>query len=144
MKRYALTSPKFEGQIIFGFDDDDIMIYYHNETDMTTIAHEWMQQHLPIKDEDIQPLAKLIQGSLELMPEDLSFNNFWDQYGKKINKSRCEDLYKKLSDAKKLQAILSIKHYDNYLQRITWNRSKADGETYLRKKMYETDWKNER
>ncbi len=143
MKKYVLTSQSFEGQVMFWFNEEGLMIFYHNESEMNKAQQEWLLANLPLTVDMIALVTAKIKGSLEQLPEDISFDTFWDLYAKKLNRIRAEKLYNKLNEGDKLKAINSIKHYDNYLQRNSW-RSKADPDTYLRNQSYLTEWKNER
>jgi hypothetical protein len=71
---------------------------------------------------------------------EVSFKMFWDKYGKKINRLRCEALWKKLSLVEQVEAYTGIQPYDKYLQIENW-RSKADPDTYLRNKFYQNEYK---
>lgn len=144
MKKYILTSPSFDGNVIFGYDDDhELLSLYSNESEMNSQQRAWLLKNLPCGIAQVSQLAKLIKGKLEEMPEDISFNSFWEAYKKKINKVRTEPLFNKLSDADKLTAIRRIRPYDDYLSRTNF-RGKADPENYLKKRMFETDWSKER
>ncbi|TAN18809.1 MAG: hypothetical protein EPN37_04415 [Chitinophagaceae bacterium] len=141
MKKFILTSSKFEGQVTFGYNEKDILIFLHNEAQMNNTQHNWLIHHLPACSEEIQKLNKILQGKLEELPEDLSLDRFWQLYNKKINRKRCEPLWKKMKEAEKMQCLRSIPHYEQYLNRINW-REKADPENYLKKAMYQNDWRN--
>lgn len=143
MKKFVLTSPKLQGQVTFGYNDDGFLIFFHNEAEMNREQHQWMLNNNPGLQQNITILAQIIQGRLEELPEDLSFDRFWVDYGKKINKARCIPLYNKLKDADKMLCLRGIRPYDRYLNRNPW-RGKADPETYLKKRMFETDWDKER
>lgn len=143
MKKYVLTSPRFAGNVTFWYNEDDILVYFHNEAEMNIQQHSWLLRHLPTQEDAIKPLSSVIEGTLELLPEDLSFDRFWNAYARKVNRARVEPMWKKMSDAEKLQAIMQIKPYERYLQR-TGFRGKADPENYLRKGYFTTDWNKER
>lgn len=142
MRKYILTSPRFTGHVTFGYDDADNLIFYHNETEEEAVIN-WLKRNLPVNDAELSQLQTKIKGTIKEVPEDLSFDTFWDKYDKKINRKRCEPMWKKLSDAERMQAITNIKPYELYLER-TGFRGKADPENYLKKEHYAVDWKREK
>lgn len=143
MRKFVLTSQMFTGSVTFGFNEDGWLNYFNNEADFDNTQHGWLlnieKNVFPRHVSQIEALAKVIKGRLEEVPPDLSFDAFWDAYGKKINRKRAELLYKKMSEPQRLKCILSIKPYQNYLGRVKW-RTQADPDTYLRNENYETDW----
>lgn len=142
MKKYILTSPRFNGSVTFGYDEADNLVFYHNESDNEAVVM-WLKRNLPTNEAELNALQKRIEGSIKEVPPDLTFDTFWSKYDKKINRKRCEPMWKKLSDAEKTQAISNIKPYEQYLGR-TGYRGKADPENYLRRELYATDWKKEK
>lgn len=76
-----------------------------------------------------------------VMESEVTFEEFWNAYGNKVNPIRCKPVFAKLSTADKTMAIKCISAYNRYLARNTW-RNKADPETWLKKKMWETGWDN--
>lgn len=73
---------------------------------------------------------------------DLSFESFWNLYGKKIGKKvTTENTWKRLSKKDKLNAIIGIRHYDNHLRRNI-GIAKAYASTYLNQRYWENDYKS--
>lgn len=144
MKKYILTSPKFTGTVVFGYSPDtDFLKLYHNESEMSDQQQVWLLQHLPYSLAEVVSLAKKISGTLEEIPQDISFDVFWELYGRKVNLKRCKPLFDGLSDENKLLAITRIKPYFKYCER-TGFRGKADPDKFLRNQYFETDWTKER
>jgi len=141
MKKYILTSPRFTGHVTFGYDEADNLIFYHNESENEAVVG-WLKRNLPVNEAELTLLQKKIEGSIKEVPADLSFDTFWKAYDMKINRKRSEPMYKKLSDAEKMQAISNIKAYESYLQRT--GIRKAHPENYLNKEYYAVDWKREK
>ena len=142
MKKYILTSPLFQGSVEFGFSDEGFLVFYHNDSYMNAQQQMWLLNKVPRTIELVTPLAQEIKGKLEEIPEDLSFDAFWVKYDKKINRKRCEPLWKKLKDAERLQVLRNIEPYKAYLKRSGW-RGQADPEKYLRDRYFETNWNSE-
>ena len=66
----------------------------------------------------------------------VTFEQFWNRYNKKINRKRCEPLWRKLSAPKQFAAYKGIAAYEKYLKRESW-RGKLDPENYLRNEIWE-------
>lgn len=139
MKKFILTSPRFIGSIIFAFNEEGILITYINETDLAAEGLNWMLSFLPNHVDHLAPLGKKITGKIEEVPMDISFEAFWEAYNQKINKKRCIDLYKKLSDTDKPLCVMAIKAYQKYCNGK--GRAIADPEKYLAHRYFETDWR---
>ncbi len=133
----------FKGSVEFGFSDEDFLIYFHNDSEMNAEQQMWLLNKVPRTIHLINELATTIKGKLEEIPVDLSFDAFWTKYGKKINRKRCEPLWKKLKDTERMQALRSIEPYKAYLQRSGF-RGQLDPENYLKNGSYETNWNSEK
>jgi hypothetical protein len=143
MKKYVLTSTSFIGNVTFGYNDIGQLVFFDNSSKMDANQHAWLLNNLPTASPVLEIIKTKIKGTIEEIPEDISFDAFWNKYDKKINRKRCEPLWKKLSDADKLCAIKNIKPYEDYLQR-TGFRGKCDPENYFKKEYHLVDWKKER
>lgn len=138
MKKMILTSPKYTGQITFGYSDTGQLLFYHNECDLDHTKLEWLLPNLPIYETQLLTLKIKLQGTLIEAQIDISFDAFWDAYKIKHNRKRAEPLYQKLSDQDKTIAILKIKSYQQYC--ANKSRGIADPEKYLRDRFFDTDW----
>lgn len=143
MKKYNLTFTNLKGDLCLGYNETGFLILYENRTSMTDEAINWVLRNFATHESELNAFAQKCKATVELIPVDLSFNAFWNAYGKKINKIRCEILYKKLNETERLKCLQNVKHYDNYLQRSGF-RAKADPENYLKKQYFLTDWRKER
>lgn len=137
MRKFILTSPKFTGQATFGYDENGHLVFYHNEIpDKAVII--WMKRFLPLDEVELTTFKIKVHASVTEIPEDLTFDRFWNAYDKKINKKRTEPLFERLADAEKMQVIMCIKDYKDYC--YYKHRGIADPEKYLRDRFFETDW----
>lgn len=141
MRKFVLTSSLFAGSVTFGFNESGWLVLLNNEAEFNDVQYKWLfeDHRFPKRIEAVTVLASLIKGKLEEVPPDISFDAFWNAYGRKVNRKRCEGLYKKMSDAQRLKCVLSIQPYLSYLARVKW-RNQADPDTYLRQEMYDSDW----
>lgn len=138
MNKYLLTSKAFVGSVVFGYRDG-ILTLFENDTEMTYEQIKWCAEHLPTHEEQLEELRRVIKGSIQEVPPATDFDTFWQTYGKKINKKRCEPLWKKLTEADRALAIMSVRAYDGYLKRSN-GRAKMDPENYLRKESFRNEW----
>lgn len=137
MKKYILTSASFTGSVVFGYVSG-WLTFYHNESEMSEEQLRWCAKHLPVEETHLEDLGKLIKGRIRPADIDLSFDSFWESYGHKRNRHRCEPLWKKMNDTKRTQAIMSIEPYENYLRKK--NIAKKLPENYLKHQEYLNDW----
>ncbi|TFF35227.1 hypothetical protein [Mucilaginibacter psychrotolerans] len=138
MKKIVLTSPKFSGSITFGYSDTGQLLFYHNQTDLDHAKNEWLLPNLPIIEIHLLSLKAKLQGTLTEVPEDTSFEAFWEVYNRKINRKRSEPLYEKLSAGDRLLAITRAKPYQKF--RAGKGQEIADPEKYLRDRFFDTNW----
>lgn len=107
-----------------------------------TLTHGQLKKFLDTAQTDLADISKWFEGTAAKVievPLEVTFEMFWNMYGKKINRIRAVKLWDKLSTAERMNAILGISKYNNYLQRESW-RSKADPETYLSGKYWENEY----
>lgn len=88
-------------------------------------------QHI---EQTLGPGCTIVEASYEV-----SFEQFWNAYGHKINRKRCEAIWGRMSAEKRVQAWTGVTAYDRFLKRNEW-RKKADPETYLSKEYYLNEW----
>lgn len=67
------------------------------------------------------------------------FEDFYNQYGRKINRARAEKQWAKMNNNERHSAIKSIKKYESFLKMNQW-RQKQDPDTFLNAKMWESDF----
>jgi len=139
MKRYILTSKKFIGQIFLAFNNRGTVA----AVDMTTAeldAHSTghFLRSIPVLESN---LAKSFSSEVTIVAEDfqVSFDDFWNSYDKKINKKRCIPLWNKLNLNQQVAAYYGIRKYDAFLKAS--NRIKCDPENYIRNEMWENEYK---
>lgn len=140
MTKYVMTSGRFEGKILFGFNGG-FLVFFENQSDLSELGIRWLFTHFPFTLEALEQMRGRISGKLDLVPSDLSFDTFWEAYAKKVNRKRCEPLWKRLSDAEKMTCLQSIPAYNSYLKRMG-NRAKLDPENYLKREAFQNPWQS--
>lgn len=138
--KYVMTSKKFEGEVFFGYNELGRLTYYENASDMPDDHHVWLIKNLPGELARIEVLKSTIQGRIQEVPMEVTFEAFYDPFPRHRNKHRCIPLWKKLSEKHKIMAILSVEPYKNYLKRTGCFAQLP--ETYLQKQEYLNDWRS--
>jgi hypothetical protein len=143
MRRFILTSPLIHGSIDIIYGDSGLVqkVDFTDTTAAMGIRRTLLNRiaKFPLID-DAQQIIEGSQSTLVEAGFEVTFEMFWSKYNKKINRKRCEDLWKKMSKTKQVKAYYGIAAYDKYLSKEEW-RSKADPENYLRKEMFDNEWK---
>jgi len=138
IQKYLMKSQSFEGTVTFGFDAEGMLKFYDNESEMNQEQSAWLLRNFPFSLEHLKQVQSKIKGKLEEIPADLSFEVFWKAYNHKRNKIRCEPIWKKMKDTERLECLMNIKSYENYLRRS--GIAKLNPENYLKRKEYLNNW----
>lgn len=138
MKKYILTSQSFKGNIFFGYEEG-FLVHYDNQSQMEPVQLRWLLTNFPLTFKNLEAIKPKIKGRIEEVPVDVSFDGFWEAYGKKLNRKRCEPLWRKLTESDQITCIKSIPAYNSYLKRMN-GRAKLDPENYLRTEAFQNPW----
>lgn len=139
MRRYAVTSPNFEGEMIFGYDSEGVLKYYENNAELQTEHLIWLSRNFPFSDVDLPKIVKT--GKIKEIT-DLSFERIWKDYAFKVgNKARAEKLWYKLSESERIAVFESLSKYKYYL-RTHQGLMQAYLETYLSQRRWENEFNN--
>jgi hypothetical protein len=142
MNRYILTSIHYTGGVQFNYDNEGLLVFYSVlDADLTKTQLVTLLKKLPREEWDLAALNETKYFTIKKLDEDLSFENFWAQYDKKIHPNRCEPLWKKLSEVKRLAALKSIGAYDAYLRRT--GVAKCNPQNYIIREYWKTNWSKE-
>jgi hypothetical protein len=140
MKKYAVTSSSFTGEVYYTFDDNGLLVCMELKSIVEPAIHAKLCAVVPQTEVTLlkwkQSNTKLVITEVGL---DISFENFWNRYNYKVGKKEAEAAWKKLSDAKKVKAIASIVLYDKYL--AGKGIDKIYPERYLKKERFEDEYK---
>jgi hypothetical protein len=142
MTKYILTSEHFTGALQFDYDNDSLLVFY-SATD-AVLSHQQLVgllRKIPRVEGELPTLNETGYFKIRKLDEDISWENFWEQYAQKIHPHRCEPIWKKMSDIKKLAAIKTIGPYNTYVERK--GIAKANPENYLKKEYWKTNWSKE-
>ncbi|WP_080058312.1 hypothetical protein [Spirosoma aerolatum] len=142
MRRYLLTSTRFEGELSFAYDSEGILQAFSCEARLSNDQRDWLHSRFPFQEYGFRALVNDSKTLIiKLVDADLSFAHFWESYGYKVgHKSRAEKLWAKLPDSDKLKVLESIPGYVYYIQTRP-HMEQLYPETYLSQRRFETDYK---
>lgn len=141
MIKLIATSETFTGEVHIIYGDDNILLCLDfQQAELNIQQRHYLKERTPIVYGE-QFAGHFGNARLAFVQEgyEVSFDMFWNAYGKKINAKRCEAIWNKMSKGDRAKAYFGLFAYLRYLQEQSW-RSKADPETYLKKQMWLTDW----
>jgi hypothetical protein len=132
MRKFVIEGVHFAGQLVFGYNTENICVFFSNEAELTTPQLKWLSANFPFVDDQLPvtfPKSKIKEIT------DLSFETFWEVYDNKVGgKAIAEKLWNSLGEADKLNAIDYMKKYNYHLK--TTGQAKAHPKTYLRGKYW--------
>lgn len=143
MNRYIITSPGFTGEInvLYGLDNKLLYIDFM-KSDMSEEQIDFFKRKLPVIYND-SFLEAFGSSRLNVVKEGyvVSFEQWWNRYELKRNRDRCLKLWNKLSTADQVNAFFKLPMYLRHLSLNPW-KTKADPDTYLRNRYWESEWKS--
>lgn len=87
----------------------------------------------------------VMTGKIKIVIEDCEVDfdaDFWEPYGSKINRLRCEKMWKNMSKVERALAVKGVNSYNRHLKTVGWGKNKMNPQTFLRDRAWETDWDN--
>lgn len=139
MRDYVFTSEHFDGQILFSYDNEGVLVYFENKAYLTDVQLRYLSENFPFS---VNDLGK-IKGQKGVITEitDLSFDKFWNAYNKKLgNKAKAEKLWNQLSESERIEVLEALPRYDYYLQTHP-GIEKAYPTTFLNQRRWENEFK---
>lgn len=136
-KAYLLTSPKFEGSILFKYGLNGLLTEIKISAQMEPAHQAWLLQHLPYHIRHIAAFKKQSPSiEFEEMPVDLSFEHFWKTYGNFAGKKKhCRTLWNNLSDAERSKCLNFLPIYKS--AKVRDGTALAYPETYINQRNWE-------
>lgn len=130
---------KLQIHATLNFDESKRLIGFDLKGDITEGSHQYLIGILPLTETDMHnKLGQRPNVKIEPIPEDLSFEKFWDTYNHKYgSKPRAERLWMSLPEAEKMKAMRHLNQYEYYLK-CNPGIAKAHASTYLN----QTRWNN--
>lgn len=142
MKTYHITSSKWGGFVKLVYDRTGVLCYLDLlQAEMDT---EQKVSFLFALSHELVDLPKLVEISKAITITEVhevpTFEQFWELYNYKVSKHKVTKLWEKLTDSDKLEAVMSIKPYDKYVE--SRGIAKKYPDTYIRNRDFETDWRS--
>lgn len=139
--KYMLKHKKVNGSILLTYNEDNRVVEFSFNCDITTEIWEYIISHFPCT-KDVLETKFYKNFEIILVHTDLSFMAFWDLYNLKVgNKKRTEKLYNALTEHERVQAFAGAKRYANYLA-LKPNQDKCYPETFLSQRRWENSFNN--
>lgn len=139
MNLYYITSPRFTGAVEILYNASGLLTRIEfGKTNMNMLQVSKFKEQIPAVESLLSECFKdvtIVQGTYEI-----SFEEFWIAYGKKINRKRCEPIWQRMNSAVRVAAFMGIKPYDEFLQSQP-GRKKLDPENYLKFESWNNEWK---
>ena len=138
MRKYVLTSPEFEGELIFGYNTEGVLVFYENKAELKTEHLVWLSGHFPHVSDHLPRIVR--KGKITEIT-DLSFERFWNEYGFKVgNKKRAEKLWVALQESERIAVFEHLPKYNYYLK-THQGLMKAYPETFLNQRRWENEFR---
>jgi hypothetical protein len=144
--KLSITAATLKGNIILGYADGQLELVDASDAQPSKTQLDYILKHAPrqLTDNWKEELTEFI-GTTKMhvtsVRDEVKFDDWWTAYGKKVNRLRCEPLWAKLKPEDIYHILDNVAAYHHYLKR-TGYRNQADPENYLRKRMFENDWKS--
>lgn len=141
MTQYFITHSSYTGEIKVVYNQDKLLDGFDcSSTNLSERRRAIFKEVIPVRIEDLEGIKEVIKGCHIIAEElEISFDMFWNKYDKKINRKRCEPLWRKLSKAKQYAAYNGIAAYNRYLH-STGFRGKQDPDNYLRNETWTSEF----
>jgi hypothetical protein len=137
VKKYALTSNNFKGEIICTYNDDDLLVNFDlTGAELTAEQQQYFFMHPAVNVSELEALTNKAKSlRVQELHEKIDFVAFWNKYDDKINSSRKRTLAKwnKMSDCDRARAYQYI---FKYFASIPSGTRKKYAETYLNAELW--------
>lgn len=141
MKRFLIAAPAYTGDAELIFDTVGKLVRFDiTKTNMRPEVLQEFKERVPIHIDNLTAAFEGVKVTITEADFEISFEQFWKKYNKKINKIRCIPLWNKLTKNEQLKAYLGIDIYDRFLRKEGF-RTKLDPENYLRNRTWENEYK---
>lgn len=139
MNKYVLTFKNTEGEIIYEYDSKGFLSTFNVKCEITAEQHKWLTQHMPFMEDEIAMFDKIENVNIYLIPQDLSFEAFWNTYGYKMgNKKRAIKLWAELNEGDRVEVFKHLPKYAIYLKQRS-GMQKVYPETFLSQRRWENE-----
>lgn len=141
MNRFLVSLGSIENAAILGYDEQtERLMLVDIQGDFSEKQHDWFFNWLPYNMDQLHQRSKHEKVQVFPVPENLSFERFWDEYDHKVGKKvRAHKLWDALSDSDRLNCFKAIPRYKFWLAHK--NIEKLYPETFLSQRRWENEFK---
>ena len=134
--KYELTSQRITGSIILWFDDITGQLRkLEFDCELERVQMDYLSQLFPTHVDILETFKTQTKFACRILEEKVTFNTFWEEYGKKQNRLEAEAAWYKLKPIDQQRAVSYIKRYESILKLESY-RSKMLASSYLGKRMW--------
>lgn len=138
MAKYIIHGQSFKGDVTLEYDFDGRLKMMLFDCEMSERDHLQFVRNMDINEANFLERAKRGRAVYDVIPNDLSFEKFWNTYNYKVgNKLRAEKLWDKMKETERVSVLKAIPKYNWYLNQK--NIDKAYPETWLSQKRFLTN-----
>lgn len=138
--RFLLTSSAFTGQLTFVYNENEVLTGYINDADMTDGQFAYLFCKFPFSIALLEELAKGDTVTLTRVIEEVTFDQFYETYGYKMDRQQALKAWEKLSAADQIRAYEAIPAYNHYLLK-NGHIQRLYPASYLNGRKFENDYK---
>lgn len=140
MRRFLITSPAFTGEAELLYNEFGVLVKIDcTRCHMMAAIMKAFKARIATDITELQASLADTKATIVEAEFVVTFDMFWQAYGHKINKKRCEPLWERMSKGKQVKALMGITAYHKFLKKEGW-RTKADPENYLKNEMYDNEY----
>lgn len=148
MKKINITSgplatTPFVGDVVVVYSEEHYLLSISFEgAELTPDQRQWFKEKIPAYLSPVHSYPEQFRTDKLAFTDstyEITFEMFWDAYGKKVNPHLCKPIWNSYTPAQKLKAYTGVRKYQAFLDAQSYLRGKADPVNYLKKKY----WKNE-
>ncbi len=105
MRKYVLTSPAFDGELKFGYNSENILVFFENNAELKSEHLDYFITNFPFV---ADALPKIVNKGKLTEVTDLSFERFWNEYNYKVgDKKKATKLWNQLQESEvRFSAVL--------------------------------------
>jgi hypothetical protein len=137
MKTYLMTSPSFEGEVEFVYNDLDLLQGFDSSRALLSEKQQvWILKNFP---RELLEAEKLLKDNPAIkfyeLKTDITFEMFWSRYNEKVRSSKKKSLAKwsRISKIEQIKCYQFISIYEKSIQSGVY---KKYAETYLQSELW--------
>lgn len=139
MSKHITTSELFNGFIAWDFNSDNFLVSLEINAELSVRQYLWLSKDFPMTLDDLLALQANSKLVVKEVPEDLSFNRFWDAFSHKVgNKAKIEKQWNAMPDIDKIAALAAVPRYLRYLTVTSYAQAMAS--TWLEQRRWENEY----